>query len=101
MAKPTQAAGSLFPLAAVCAPAERLRTFEGILEALPSKPNLALVLVQPAEPTQQDPRKIPLSKVTSLPVSVASRSTLVESNHLYLLPPGRKISIRSGTLRVE
>ncbi len=62
---------------------------------------MGIVVIQHLAPDRQSLMFELLARKTSLPVHAAVDETLVEPNHIYLMPPNTQLSINSGFLRVN
>jgi two-component system CheB/CheR fusion protein len=90
--------GSLFPIVGVGASAGGLESVSELLRNLPSRPGLAVVFVQHQEPKHESLLAQILSRVTSMPVQTISANTRVETDHVYIAPPGSYVTIDNGVL---
>ena len=89
-----------FPVVAIGASAGGLAAYIALLKALPSKSGMAFVLIQHLEPQHESELAIILSKATSMPVVEVSDGTVVEPDHVYVIPPNKNMTIRAGRLRL-
>ncbi len=87
-------------LVAVGASTGGLAAFRALLQALPSKPGMAFVLIQHLDPSRKSALAALLSKVTRMPVIEVSDGMAVEPNHVYVIPPNRTMTIGHGALRL-
>jgi len=62
---------------------------------------LAFVVIQHLDPARPSALPSLLSKATSLPVLEISNRIAVQPNHVYVIPPNKRASIRDGTLSLE
>ncbi|WP_129675313.1 chemotaxis protein CheB [Candidatus Chloroploca sp. Khr17] len=78
-----------------------LQAFTEFLQHMPPDSGLAFVLIQHLDP--QQPSYLPelLSAQTQMPVDQISDLTLVEANHVYLIPPNTALTIKQGQLHLE
>ncbi|MFA5138537.1 MAG: chemotaxis protein CheB [Elusimicrobiota bacterium] len=89
-----------FPVVGVGASAGGLDAFRRLLEALPSRPGMAFVLVPHLSPWHESQLTEILSKATRMPVTQARSRTRVLPDHVYILPPNRDMRIQGGALRL-
>src|SRR5271170_4279736 len=89
-----------FPVVAIGASAGGLAAFTALLKALPPKSGMAIVLIQPLDPKHGSELTSLLSKASTIPVVEASDGLPVESNHIYVIPPNRNLTILKGALRL-
>jgi two-component system, chemotaxis family, CheB/CheR fusion protein len=87
-----------FQIVGIGASAGGLEAFTQLLRQLPSDPGMAFVLVQHLDPSQPSFLREALAKTTGMTVSQPDDGTLVEPNHVYVIPPGADISMRHGLL---
>src|SRR4029078_3981447 len=87
-----------FPIVGVGASAGGLDAFTQLLKHLPADTGMAFVLIQHLDPTHASFLRDALAKATTMPVSQAVEGTVVEANHVYVIPPDADISISRGRL---
>jgi len=95
---PSDPAGAAFPIVGVGASAGGLDAFTQLLKHLPADTGMAFVLIQHLDPTHASFLRDALAKATTMPVSQAVEGTVVEPNHVYVIPPDADISISRGRL---
>src|SRR6266567_5018367 len=98
--EPQQSRRALFPIVGVGASAGGLEAFTQLLKALPSRTGMAYVLVQHLDPTHESALTELLTKTTEMPVRQVADATLVEPNHVYVIPPNVDMIISQGILRL-
>ncbi len=91
---------ALFPIVGVGASAGGLEAFTQLLQALGAGTEMAYVLVQHLDPSHESVLTGLLAKATEMPVSQVTDATLVEPNHVYVIPPNVDMSIAQGILRL-
>ena len=89
-----------FPVVAIGASAGGLAAFSTLLKALPPKSGMAFVLIQHLEPGHESALTSLLARVTTMKVVEVSDGLVVEPNHVYVIPPNKKMTIRNGALRL-
>jgi two-component system CheB/CheR fusion protein len=77
-----------FPIVAVGASAGGLDACRKLVSALPAANGMAFILVQHLDPTHESMMVDLLAGHTSMLVLQAVDGMLIESNHLYVIPPG-------------
>ena len=92
---------SAFPVVAIGASAGGLKVTTNLLEAMPIKTEMALILVQHLDPNHPSLLSKLLSKHTALKVLEAAEGMPVEREHLYVIPPGKYLSVSEGVLRLS
>src|SRR6266446_1754635 len=90
-----------FPIVGVGASAGGLEAFTQLLKALGSGTEMAYVLVQHLDPSHKSALTELLAKATEMPVSQVTDATLVEPNHVYVIPPNVEMTILQGILRLR
>ena len=90
-----------FPVVAVGASAGGLDACRKLISALPAANGMAFILVQHLDPTHESMMVDLLAGHTSMLVLQAIDGMLIESNHLYVIPPGTYLSVRDGALRLS
>ncbi len=91
---------SLF-LAGIGASAGGLEACSKLVEALNPADGMAYILVQHLDPTHASMMVDLLSSHTQLPIREARDGMKIERNHLYVIPPGRYLSVNGSTLHVS
>ncbi len=97
---PTAQPAVPFPVVAIGASAGGLAAFKALLEPLPPKSGMAFVLIQHLEPKHESALTALLSKATTIPVIEVSEGTVVEPDHVYVIPPNKNLTIHQGILRL-
>jgi two-component system CheB/CheR fusion protein len=77
-----------------------LEPIEQFLSRVPQKSGLAYIVVQHLDPTQITMLAELLQRVTSLVVREAREQTLVEADHVYVIPPNAELTLVQGRLHV-
>ena len=90
-----------FPVVGLGASAGGLDAFKKLFDALPATCGMAFVLIQHLDPKHQSLMADLLATHTSLKVLQAEDGMPVERNHVYLIPPGRYLSLSDGALRLS
>ena len=90
-----------FPVVGIGASAGGLETLRTFLDHLGRSPGAAFVIVTHMDPAQKSLLADLLSKRTSLPVSEAREGQAVEPDHIYIIPPGRDLTIGKGALHLH
>jgi len=94
------AEGPSFPIVGVGASAGGLDAFTQLLKALPPDTGMAFVLVQHLAPSHPSALAEILSRATKMPVTEVLDASVVEPNHVYVIPPGCNMVITQGTLQL-
>ncbi|MDX2470850.1 MAG: chemotaxis protein CheB [SAR324 cluster bacterium] len=86
------------PVVAIGASAGGLEAVKGFLEAMPPKPGMAFVIVQHLDPYHKSMMVELLKKYTTLEVSQAVEQAPIKSNHIYVIPPNKYMSVSGNQL---
>ncbi len=89
-----------FPVAGVGASAGGLEAFSDLLRHLPEKTGIGFVLVQHLDPKHSSELREILARTTKIPVQEATDGTVVEPDHIYVIPPNATIALKGGVLRL-
>lgn len=75
-----------------------LEAIQSFFTNMPSGSNLAFVIVQHLSPDHKSLMNELLAKYTQMKILVASDGLMVEENNIYLIPPGKNMTIFHGKL---
>ena len=89
-----------FPIVGIGASAGGLETLETFFKAMPADTGIGFVLVVHLDPTHISLLPELLQKHTRMPVCQIEDGMAVEPNHLYVIPPNKKLTILHGTLQL-
>lgn len=78
-----------------------LAAYTALLRALPERPGVALLLVQHLDPNQHSMLPEILSRESKLPVEEASQGTLIEVDHVYVMPADASMRIEDGRISLS
>ena len=87
-----------FRIVGIGASAGGLEALEQFFGNMPSDSGMAFVVVQHLDPTGHSSMPEILSRFTKMPVQVVSDGLKVEPNSVYLIPPGKSMSLQNGLL---
>ena len=87
-----------FPVAALGASAGGLEAFTRFLNKVPPDSGIAFIAIQHLDPAHTSKLPELLSRQSHVPVLEATDGMNVEPNHVYIIPPGKNMSIRNRTL---
>jgi two-component system CheB/CheR fusion protein len=90
-----------FSVVAIGASAGGLEACKLLVDALPSQTGLAFILIQHLDPTHHSMLVELLANHTPMKVCQATDGMPVEREHLYVIPPGRYLSVKDGVLRLS
>jgi two-component system CheB/CheR fusion protein len=90
-----------FAIVALGASAGGLEAFTQFLSKLPENSGIAFVLVQHLEPSHPSSLVELLGRKSPIPVMEAKEDTLALPDHAYIIPPGKAMSIRNRTLKLQ
>ncbi|MGP0593659.1 chemotaxis protein CheB [Nitrospira sp. T9] len=97
----TDTSSNSFPIVGIGASAGGLEALGGFFSTLPDDSGMGFVVIQHLAPDRESLMPELLTRKTSLPIHVAVDETLVEPNHIYIIPPNTQLSIDGGFLRVD
>src|SRR5215831_4098107 len=89
------------PVVGIGASAGGLEAFTTLLRALPTDTGMAFVLISHLMHEKKSILAELLSKATAMPVTQLEARTRVESNHVYVIPPNKELSIGDGYLTIQ
>jgi two-component system CheB/CheR fusion protein len=92
------ASAALVPVVAIGTSAGGLEALERFLRQASPASGLAFVVIQHLDPTHKGMIVELLQRSTAIPVAQVADGTLVEANHVYVIPPNRDLSILHGAL---
>ncbi|CAA6604304.1 Chemotaxis protein CheB [Rhodospirillaceae bacterium LM-1] len=90
-----------FPVVGIGASAGGLDACKKLVAGLPASSGMAFILVQHLEPNHESMMVDLLSGHTLLTVLQAADGMPLERDHLYVIPPGRYLSVEQGALRLS
>src|SRR5579863_5416756 len=95
---PSRPAG--FPVVGLGASAGGLEALYKLFGALPADTGMAFILIQHLDPTHSSMMVALLTGHTAMTVREATDGIPIERDHVYVIPPGFYLSLRSGVLRL-
>src|SRR5262245_36183490 len=90
-----------FPIVGIGASAGGLQALKDFLDALPDEPGIALVIIQHLDPTRKSLAPELLATHTSMKLCEVVDTPRVRANSVYVIPPGKYLSIAGGELRLS
>ena len=75
-----------------------LEALESFFDAMPDNPGMAFVVIIHLSPDHKSSMAELLQEHTSMPVTQVSRKTPMESNHIYIIPPGHLLTVEDQDL---
>jgi two-component system CheB/CheR fusion protein len=85
----------------VGASADGLEALQGLFEALPDRTGMAFLVVQHLAPDHDSKLAGLLQSATDMRVEQAADETPIRDDHVYVVPPARRIEARGGSVRVR
>jgi chemotaxis methyl-accepting protein methylase len=89
-----------FPVVGIGASAGGLEALEQFFAHAPPASGMAFVVIQHLDPTREGMMPELLQRGTAMPVSEVEDCTLVQKNHIYVIPPNKDLSILHGVLHL-
>src|SRR6476469_4987470 len=90
-----------FPIIGVGASAGGLEPFMDFLRNLPADSGVAIIYLQHSDISHISELPQNLARVTRMPVHLATDTTKIEPNVLYIAPPDGAVTFAGGVLHVE
>jgi two-component system CheB/CheR fusion protein len=75
-----------------------VKALQSFFEALPDRPNAAFVVVIHLDPGSRSQFAEIIAAHTDMPVEQVERSAALESNHVYVIPPNRRLLIADHSI---
>lgn len=91
----------VLPIVAIGASAGGLEATSRLFDALPGTTGCAFIVVQHLDPHHASLMVELLGEHTAMPVVEAAHGSPLAADHVYVIPPGRYISVRAGILRLS
>ena len=89
-----------FPIVGIGASAGGFNAIRRLLEAMPEQPGIALVIIQHLAPDKPSLAPELLARYTKMVVRQVTDEPMVQPGHVYIIPPGKLLSISGGRLRL-
>lgn len=89
-----------FPIVGIGASAGGLEAMTQLLKSLPADTGMAFVLVQHLDPAHESALSSLLSRSTCMQVTEARNNVALEPNHLYIIPPNKRMGISARRLKL-
>jgi two-component system CheB/CheR fusion protein len=89
------------PIVAIGASAGGLEAISRLFEQMPANSGMAFIVVQHLEPTHKSMMAELLAGHTAMPVAEAVEGCALRADHVYVIPPGRFLSVRAGLLHLS
>ena len=89
-----------FPVVGVGASAGGLEALEQFLKNVPERSGMAYVIVQHLDPLHKGTMVEILQRSTAMPVMQVKDRLTVETDHVYVIPPGKDMSLLHGVLHL-
>ena len=87
-----------FPIVGIGASAGGLEAFTALLEHLPARTGMGFVLLQHLDPTHASQLTEILARTSAMPVQEARDGMAVEADHVYVMPPGKNLTLAGGSI---
>ncbi|WP_320822738.1 EAL domain-containing protein [Reinekea sp.] len=92
------ARSGVIPVVGLGASAGGLDAYKRFFSAMPSNSGMAFVLVQHLDPTHSSMTAQLLAKHTLMIVTQVDQTTVVQANHVYVIPPNKDLQLLNGCL---
>jgi two-component system CheB/CheR fusion protein len=90
-----------FPIVGIGASAGGLEAFELFFKTMPTESGMAFVLIPHLDPGHASMLSEILQRNTTMPVHEAQNQTIIQANHVYIIPPNKDMAIFHGTLHLS
>jgi two-component system CheB/CheR fusion protein len=90
-----------FPVVGIGASAGGLQALQLFFECMPEKNDMAFVVILHLSPKHHSNAAEILQQVTKMPVITVNDPTGIQKDHIYIIPPGKQLSMSDGYLRVS
>jgi two-component system CheB/CheR fusion protein len=91
----------IIPIVGIGASAGGLEACRKLVSMLPAGNGMAFILVQHLDPAHESMMVDLLSTHTAMTVCEATDGMKIERDHLYVIPPGKYLSVADGSLRLS
>lgn len=89
-----------FSIVGVGASAGSVEACSALFKNLPADTGLAFVVIQHPDPERENLLPASLARIAAIPVSAVNNETLVEPNHIYVVPPNSETLFSEGKLKL-
>ncbi|MEI6714186.1 MAG: chemotaxis protein CheB [Verrucomicrobiota bacterium] len=93
--------GGRFPIVGIGASAGGLAAVSKLLENLPNESGMAFVYIQHLDPSHKTDLPALLSQLTKMPVNRAEEGSVLQPNHVYVIPENAVMILDSGVLHLR
>jgi len=90
-----------FPIIGIGASAGGLEAFELFFKTMPAESGMAFVLVPHLDPGHASMLSEILQRNTTMPVHEATDGTVIQPDHVYIIPPARDMAVFQGILHLS
>lgn len=90
-----------FPVVGIGASAGGLQSLQNLFENLPNDTGMAFVVIVHLAPQKTSALPNIISSHTTMDVEQVSTTTKIEPNHIYVIPPDKKLRIENGRLKLS
>ncbi len=90
-----------FPVVAICASAGGIQALHTLLDSVPAPPRAALIVLMHLAKDKASQLSQVLTDFTTLPVREIRQATPVEAGTVFVLPPGKALTIEHGVLLLQ
>jgi two-component system CheB/CheR fusion protein len=90
-----------FPVVGLGASTGGLQALIRFFENMPPNSDMAFVVILHLSPAQKSNAAAVLQGTTRMPVRQVMEPTMIEKNHVYVIPPGKHLSMNDSYLRIS
>jgi two-component system, chemotaxis family, CheB/CheR fusion protein len=89
------------PIVGIGGSAGGLKALQSFFQDLPSDTNMAYLVILHLSPEHESNLAAVLQSHTSMPVMQVNQTTVIQPNHVYVIPPTKYLSMSDGSLRLS
>jgi two-component system CheB/CheR fusion protein len=98
---PSSKENDFVPIVAIGGSAGGVEAISELLKSLSPSTGMAYVYIQHQNPEHESKLVNVLSRITTMQVLQPKNGEKIKANHLYIIPPDKEITIKSGAIKLE
>ena len=99
--QPAEAANSSLMVVGIGASAGGLKALQQFVDGVQKGSGMAFVVIVHLDPDRESRMAELLQDRSEIPVTQVSGETVVEADHIYIIPPGRDLAMRGSTIALQ
>lgn len=92
---------AILPVVGLVASAGGLDAFKAFLDAMPAKNGMAFLIIPHLDPRHESLMVQLLARHTDMPVTEAREGQSLQSDHVYIIPPGRYLTLGKDVIQLS